>query len=178
MQCESMLTPVVHCEFRLRDSSDAGNRHGPLYWIVRCSPDVERDYQSRHASRAAVPPTVPVVHCEVYKQKLWVPTRSAVHTPPDCGSRSNTLLPSNTVNAGLKRRCSSSRSGGGPRLGPSLVSCVAEEHAQWSLPAAALFRAEFVTSTACSSWDCCALITHQVLLDARIRSTNESQEAL
>lgn len=74
-----------------------------------------------------------------------------------------------------------------PRLDPSLAGYAAEKCAQWLLATAALFRVEFLaldcglrmsTSPARSSWGCCALITHQILLDAHIKPTNGSQETL
>lgn len=109
MQCESMSSPVVHCEFRLRETSDSRIRRGPLYWIVRCSPDVEGNYKSQHASRTVVPP---FPSCTArFTSKLWV--AEAIGPAPQC--------------------CPYARSGGGPRLGSSLVCCAAEELAQWRL---------------------------------------------
>ena len=120
MQCESMSTPVVHCEFRRRETSDARIRRGPQYWIVRCSPDVKRDYQSQQASRAAVP---------------LFPSCTARFTSGNYGSHSAvSAVLLGTVGLGVahssrqtlrmldsKRLSSSARSGGGPS--PSLISC-------------------------------------------------------
>lgn len=138
----SMATPVVHCEFQPRETSDAGLRRGSLYWLVRCSPDVKRDYQSQHASRTSVPP---FPSCTA--RFTWRNSRSY------SAERS---VPLDTMGPGLAhppvKHCecwtyeTEFQRKSRPRLDPSLIGCVVKECAQWLLAAAALFRVEFLAS--------------------------------